>query len=98
MDPQLSYNFDEIEFTVRHDIHATATRFNAHLDDLRTQIAPLRQTWTREAADAYQAEQARWDQAAMALNDLLVRLGNAVRDGTEEIAATDRRAASAWGA
>jgi WXG100 family type VII secretion target len=97
MDPVLSYNFAEIEFSVRQDIHATAGRLNAALDDLRTQIAPLRAIWTREAAAAYQVEQNAWDQSAAALNDLLVRLGNAVRDGAEEVAATDRRAASAWG-
>jgi WXG100 family type VII secretion target len=98
MDPLLAYNFDEIEATIWQDIHSTAARFNAALEDLRAHIAPLRQAWTREAAQAYQAEQARWDQAASALNDLLMRLGNAVRDGAEDVAATDRRAAGAWGA
>ena len=61
------------------------------------QIAPLQATWTREAADAYRVEQARWEQAAGALNDILFSLGNAVRDGSDDVAATDRRAASAWG-
>jgi len=97
MDPVLSYNFTEIEFSVRQDIHATAARFNSAVDDIRTQIAPLRATWTREAAEAYQVEQTKWDQAAAALNDILFRLGNAVRDGAEDVAVTDRRAASAWG-
>ncbi len=97
MDPVLTYNFAEIEFTVRQDIHTTSARLNGALDDLRTQIMPLRQIWTREAADAYQAQQATWDQSAAALNDILFRLGNAVRDGADDVAATDRRAASAWG-
>ncbi|MDT5013146.1 MAG: hypothetical protein QOH57_4763 [Mycobacterium sp.] len=98
MDPVLSYNFTEIEFSVRQDIHATVGRLNAVLDELRGQIAPLRAIWTREAAQAYQFEQNNWDQSAAALNDLLFRLGNAVRDGADDVAATDRRAASAWGA
>ena len=38
MDPVLSYDFDEIEYAVRQQIHATSARFNAALDDLRTQI------------------------------------------------------------
>ena len=57
MDHVLSYNFDEIEYTVRQDIHTTSARLNAALDDLRAQIAPLQQVWTREAADAYRGEQ-----------------------------------------
>jgi len=97
MDPVLSYNFDEIEFTVRQDIHSTAARLNAGLDELRAQIAPLQAIWTRAAAEAYRVEQANWHQAATALNDILFNLGNAVRDGADEVAATDRRAATAWG-
>jgi WXG100 family type VII secretion target len=97
MDHVLSYNFDEIEYTVRQEIHTTSARLNSALDDLRAQIAPLQQVWTRQAAEAYRVEQARWEQAAGALNDILVSLGNAVRDGSDDVAATDRNAASAWG-
>ena len=64
MEPVLSYNFDEIEYTVRQEIHNTSARLNAALDDLRAQIAPLQEIWTREAAEAYRVEQAKWDQAA----------------------------------
>ncbi|MBS1692399.1 MAG: WXG100 family type VII secretion target [Actinobacteria bacterium] len=97
MDGVLSYNFDEIEYSVRQEIHTTSARFNAALDELRAQIVPLQQVWTRDAAEAYRVEQTRWNQSAAALNDILFRLGNAVRDGADDIAATDRSAASAWG-
>jgi WXG100 family type VII secretion target len=93
----LSYDFNEIEHTVRQEIHSTSARLNAALDDLRTQIAPLQATWTREAAEAYRIEQTRWEQAAASLNDILFSLGNAVRDGADDVAATDRSAARAWG-
>ena len=97
MDMMLTYNFDEIEYTVRQEIHTTSARLNAALDDLRAQVAPLQEIWTRQAAEAYRIEQARWEQAAAALNDILVRLGNAVRDGADDMTATDRMAANAWG-
>ncbi len=97
MDMMVTYNFDEIEHTVRQEIHTISARFNAALEDLRGQIAPLQQTWTAQAAEAYRAEQLRWNQSAAALNDILQRLGNAVRDGSDEVSATDRRAAGAWG-
>jgi WXG100 family type VII secretion target len=96
VEPVLSYSFGEIEYSVRQEIHTTSARFNAALEELRSQIAPLQQLWTREAAAAYQAEQLRWHQAATALNEILVDLGNAVRDGAEEVASADRRAAGAW--
>jgi WXG100 family type VII secretion target len=96
MDPALSYNFDEIEYSVSQEIHATSARFNAALEELRSQIAPLQELWTREAAAAYRVEQLKWHQAATALNEILVNLGNAVRDGADDMANTDRRAASSW--
>ena len=97
MDPVLSYDFGGIEYSVRQEIHATSARFNAALDELRAQIAPLQQLWTRDAAAAYQVEQSKWHQAATALNEILVDLGNAVRDGVDEVANADRRAAGIWG-
>lgn len=96
MDPVLSYNFGEIEHTVRQEIQSTSARFNAALEELRSQIAPLQQLWTSEAAAAYQAEQLKWHQSATALNEILAALGNAVRDGAEEVANADRRAAGVW--
>lgn len=97
MESALSYDFGEIEYSVRREIHTTSARLNAALDELRLQIAPLQQLWTREAAAAYQAEQQKWHQAATALNEILVDLGNAVRDGADGVADADRRAAGAWG-
>ena len=59
MDPVLSYDFAEIEFSVRQEIHTTATRLNAALEDLRSRIEPLQTMWTRESAAAYRLEQDR---------------------------------------
>jgi len=97
MDSTLAYNFDEIECSVRQEIHATSNRFNAALQELKAQVAPLQELWTREAASAYGIEQAKWHQAATALNEILVELGNAVRSGAEDVAAADHRAAGIWG-
>jgi WXG100 family type VII secretion target len=96
VDTALSYNFGEVENSVRQEIHTTSARFNAALDELRSQIAPLQQLWTREAGAAYQVEQMKWHQAATALNEILIDLGNAVRDGADEVANADRRAAGTW--
>jgi WXG100 family type VII secretion target len=96
VDPLLAYNFDEIEHSVRQEIHTTSARFNAALEELRSQIAPLQQLWTREAAAAYQAEQLKWHQAATALNEILLDLGTAVGDGAQEVADADHRAAGVW--
>lgn len=97
MDPVLSYDFAEIDAAVLGDITSTSARLAAALADLDRQVTPLQQLWTREAAAAFHAEQTRWRQAATALHDILVRLGNAVRDGAAEVAEADRHAARLWG-
>jgi WXG100 family type VII secretion target len=96
MDPRLSYNFDEIECSVGHEIHTTSARFNSALQELKAQVAPLQELWTREAATAYGFEQLKWHQAATALNEILVDLGHAVRNGADDVAAADHRAAGVW--
>ena len=96
MDPRLSYNFDEIECSVRQEIHSASARFNAALQELQAQVKPLQELWTREAATAYGLEQLKWHQAAAALNEILVDLGNAVRQGADDVAAADHRAAGVW--
>lgn len=96
MDEMLSYNFAEIEIVIRQEIHSTSARLNAALDDLTARIAPLQQVWTREAAEGYRIQQAAWQQSAAALNEILMRLGSAVRDGADQLADTDRAAANAW--
>lgn len=96
MDPTLSYNFDEIDCSVRQEIHTTSARFNSALQELKAQVAPLQELWTREAATAYGVEQLKWHQAATALNDILIDLARAVRDGADDVAAADHRAAGVW--
>jgi WXG100 family type VII secretion target len=96
MDPRLSYDFDEIESSVRQEIHSASARFNAALQELKAQVTPLQELWTREAAAAYGVEQLKWHQAAAALNEILVDLGNAVRAGADDVAAADHRAAGIW--
>ncbi|MDT5273234.1 MAG: hypothetical protein QOG95_166, partial [Mycobacterium sp.] len=40
MDPRLSYNFDEIEASVRQEIHTASARLNAALQELKANVAP----------------------------------------------------------
>nr|AAA17286.1 B229_C1_150 [Mycobacterium leprae] len=44
----------------------------------------------------YPVEQLKWHQAATALNEILVDLGNVIRAGAEEVANTDRRSGGVW--
>ena len=97
MDPVISYNFAEIDASVSHDIAATSARLHAALDDPEPTDRTAPAAVDPQAAAACRAEQERWQQAAAALHDILVGLGNAVREGAADVADSDRRAARAWG-
>src|ERR1700727_603159 len=51
MDPRLSYNFDEIESSVRQEIHTASARLNVALQELKANVAPLQEIGTREAPE-----------------------------------------------
>ena len=96
MEPVLSYNFGEIEHSVRQEIHSTSARFNAALDELRSQIAPLQQLWTREAAAAYQVEQLEVAPGGDRAQPDPGRPGKCGPRRRGRGGGADRRAAAAW--
>ncbi|MGH3515917.1 MAG: WXG100 family type VII secretion target [Haloechinothrix sp.] len=62
------------------DIKSTTTQVNGILDQLKSDIAPLVNTWEGEAQTAYREKQAQWDQAAEDINKVLASIGTAVND------------------
>jgi len=69
---------------------------NAALQELKANVAPLQSCGLGKLPPAYSVEQLKWHQAATALNEILVDLGNAVREGADDVAAADHRAAGVW--
>ncbi|MCV7194520.1 WXG100 family type VII secretion target [Mycolicibacterium brumae] len=92
----INYQFGAIEDQVSWRIRTTSMRMNTELADLKTRIAPLRATWTRETAAAFGAEADRWDRAAGALNTILDRLYGAVTQGAAGVSTADRAEAGRW--
>lgn len=66
--------------TAADDIRNTTTRVNGILDQLKSDIAPLVNTWEGAAQEAYRGKQAQWDQAAEDINRVLASIGTAVND------------------
>ncbi|AEF42486.1 WXG100 family type VII secretion target [Hoyosella subflava] len=91
----IKYNFGQIE-TLRSDIAVSTAQMNANLADLKAFLAPLVADWTGSAAEAYQAQQRRWDEAAQGLNQVLESIGRAVGSGNDQMAAAERAAMNQW--
>ncbi|MCW4352525.1 WXG100 family type VII secretion target [Hoyosella sp. YIM 151337] len=91
----IKYNFGQID-TLRADIAASTAQMNAALADLRSYLGPLVADWTGGAAEAYQVQQRRWDDAAQGLNQVLDAIGRAVGAGNDQMAAAERAAMNQW--
>ena len=75
---QIKYQFGAIQAAAA-DINSTSARINGQLDDLKAQLQPMVSTWEGESSIAYQEAQARWDQAAAELNQVLATISRTVR-------------------
>ncbi|MGH3450019.1 MAG: WXG100 family type VII secretion target [Haloechinothrix sp.] len=75
----ISVNYGALQVAA-DDIKGTTTQVNGILDQLKSDIAPLVNTWEGEAQTAYLAKQAQWDQAAEDINKVLASIGTAVND------------------
>lgn len=96
MDQMIKYNFSAIDASSA-DIQSSAARLNGQLDDLKQMLAPMVSTWEGESADAYNQAQAKWDQAALELNELLDGIGATVSEGNDAMSQVNRAAAASWG-
>lgn len=92
----IKYGFGEIE-TAAGDIQATSGRINALLDELKSTIAPMVNSWEGESASAYQEAQQVWDRSAAELNTILATISQTVRDGNDRMSEVNRMAAASWG-
>lgn len=69
--------------TAAADIKGTHDQMNNLLDQLKSDLAPLVNTWEGNAQTAYRAKQQQWDQAVDDLNKVLASVGTAVNDALQ---------------
>lgn len=93
---QIKYQFGAIE-SAAADINSTANRINQLLADLKSQIQPMTAAWEGESSTAYQAAQAKWDNASAELNTILATISRTVSQGNERMGDVNRMAAASWG-
>lgn len=93
---QIKYDFAQIT-NVSEDLRSSAARINGDLAELKQMLQPMAETWQGSAATAYQAHQAKWDQAADELNQILNQIATTVEDGNSTMLAVNNAAANSWG-
>ncbi|MGH3760652.1 WXG100 family type VII secretion target [Actinophytocola sp.] len=78
------------------NITTQAGKVQSALDDLKQYLAPLVAGWTGNAAEMYNAHQAKWDQSAADLQQVLAAIGTAVGRAAEDYRDGERANAARW--
>ncbi|HEV7648036.1 MAG TPA: WXG100 family type VII secretion target [Actinophytocola sp.] len=94
-DGQIKVTFGGLE-AAAGNISSQASKVQGSLDDLKQYLQPLVAGWTGSASDEYQAHQAKWDQAAADLQQVLAAIGTAVQRAAEDYRSGERANASRW--
>ncbi|MGF1662898.1 MAG: WXG100 family type VII secretion target [Kineosporiaceae bacterium] len=92
---EMRVNFGALETTAA-DIQGSAGRIRGRLDQLDSELAPLRSDWTGAASEAYQVAKAEWTKAITDMQQVLTQLGAAVSASNTEYQATERANQSRW--
>jgi early secretory antigenic target protein ESAT-6 len=95
-DQQITVDFGGME-ALAGDISAQASTLESTLEDLKGRIKPVIAQWDGAASGAYAASQAKWDQAAADLQQVLAQIGTAVRAAGEAFQQGERQNTSRWG-
>ena len=74
------------------DIERAVHELQTQLEDLEKSAAPLVESWTGAANEAYQIRQAKWRSASQDLSEILRNIQLAVNDSAADFARTERAA------
>ena len=85
---------DQAAADMAHTVRAIAAR----LDDLESELAPLRGGWSGQAREAYDVAKRQWDAAMLEMSALLDEAGRAVSRSNAEYRARDLAGAARFGA
>jgi len=92
-DGTILVTFGELE-SARKSIMTTWKNISQELEELKSYLKPMANTWTGDASIAYQTLQAQWDQSAKDLNQVLNQIGVALGTSNENYRAGEE--ANRW--
>ncbi|MFI9535574.1 WXG100 family type VII secretion target [Nocardia fusca] len=78
------------------DLNTSRGRLQETHDELQGYVNGLVAQWGGDAQVAYSAKQKRWDDAHIALLEIMHRLSEIVRDGAIDMTTTDKSNAARW--
>ncbi|WP_327677002.1 WXG100 family type VII secretion target [Kitasatospora sp. NBC_00458] len=78
------------------EVRRTAQTISAQLEELKTGVTRIASSWEGVAQQGYQAHQAKWDQRAAHLQQVLAQIADSLDKAAESYQSTENRNATLW--
>ncbi|MEV7781633.1 WXG100 family type VII secretion target [Kitasatospora sp. NPDC088351] len=95
-DSHILVNFETVK-QAGADVRATAKRIESQLEELKSGVNKIASSWEGAAQQGYQAHQAKWDQRATHLQQVLTQIAGSLDKAADSYNATERSNAGLWG-
>ncbi|MEV4559710.1 WXG100 family type VII secretion target [Kitasatospora sp. NPDC049285] len=78
------------------EVRQTASRIQSQLDDLKSGVQRIANTWEGAAQQGYQARQAQWDAKAADLQQVLGQIASALDNAAQSYQQTENQNSQIW--
>jgi len=94
-DGQILVHFSTIS-SAADEVRSTAARVQSQLEDLKSGVARIAQSWEGAAQEGYQARQAQWNASADDLQQVLTKIAGALDSAAQNYQSTESKNAGIW--
>jgi WXG100 family type VII secretion target len=91
----MDIHFDSLD-TAASDISGSASVIQGRLDQLDSDLAPLRADWTGGASEAYQSAKAQWSAAMLDIHALLAQVPGMVHQSNADYQGAESTNTNRW--
>jgi early secretory antigenic target protein ESAT-6 len=93
--PEIHVQFESLQ-SGEQGIRNNYAKLTATLEQLESDLAPMVNSWSGAAQESYVVCKKQWDEAALALSQVLNNIGQAVGQAHENYTAAEAAARSNW--
>jgi early secretory antigenic target protein ESAT-6 len=91
----MNINFGALD-TAASDVSGAASGIQGRLDQLDSELAPLRADWTGSASEAYQSAKAQWSAAMLDIHALLAQVPGMVNQSNADYQSAESTNTGRW--
>ncbi|MFF2045743.1 WXG100 family type VII secretion target [Kitasatospora sp. NPDC048239] len=95
-DQHILVNFEAVK-SAGAEVRRTAKQISSQLEELKSGVTKIAASWEGVAQQGYQAHQAKWDQRAAHLQQVLEQIAKSLDNAADSYQSTEKNNAQLWG-